>query len=158
MREGASGPASPHPFPLPIKGRGIKSIDCALQDMRGSECVHFFGAPGAAHVRFNHRPLDGLRRPAFVPEEDREIERREVAGEGPDRLGTRAVASVHVEREADDESDDMFAGAEGGKRFEDEVRDLALPIEFSLDTMGHFIDWSRDAPFQVIRGEGECAV
>jgi hypothetical protein len=24
--------------------------------------------------------------------------------------------------------------------------------------MSHFIDWQRNAPFQVIRGEGECAV
>jgi hypothetical protein len=24
--------------------------------------------------------------------------------------------------------------------------------------MNEFIDWKRDVPFQVIRGEGECAV
>jgi hypothetical protein len=24
--------------------------------------------------------------------------------------------------------------------------------------MNHFIDWNRSAPFEVIRGEGECAV
>jgi hypothetical protein len=24
--------------------------------------------------------------------------------------------------------------------------------------MNHFIDWNRKVPFQVIRGEGECAV
>ena len=36
--------------------------------------------------------------------------------------------------------------------------DLALPIEFGLETMSQFIDWSRNVPFQVIRGEGECAV
>jgi hypothetical protein len=24
--------------------------------------------------------------------------------------------------------------------------------------MSHFIDWQRGEPFQVIRGEGECAV
>jgi hypothetical protein len=24
--------------------------------------------------------------------------------------------------------------------------------------MSHFIDWQRSEPFQVIRGEGECAV
>jgi hypothetical protein len=24
--------------------------------------------------------------------------------------------------------------------------------------MNHFIDWDRKVPFQVIRGEGECAV
>jgi sulfite reductase beta subunit-like hemoprotein len=51
-----------------------------------------------------------------------------------------------------------FAERVGTRRFEDEVRDLALPIEFSLETMNHFIDWQRNAPFEVIRGEGECAV
>jgi hypothetical protein len=38
------------------------------------------------------------------------------------------------------------------------VKDLTLPIEFNLENMNHFIDWNREAPFQVIRGEGECAV
>jgi sulfite reductase beta subunit-like hemoprotein len=51
-----------------------------------------------------------------------------------------------------------FAGRVGTTVFEDQVRDLALPIEFGLETMSHFIDWSRSAPFEVIRGEGECAV
>ena len=37
-------------------------------------------------------------------------------------------------------------------------RDLALPVEFGLETMNMFIDWNRNEPFQVIRGEGECAV
>ena len=36
--------------------------------------------------------------------------------------------------------------------------DLALPPEFSLETMQMFIDWNRKVPFEVIRGEGECAV
>ena len=36
--------------------------------------------------------------------------------------------------------------------------DLALPVEFGLENMNHFIDWSKNEPFQVIRGEGECAV
>ena len=43
-------------------------------------------------------------------------------------------------------------------RFEDEVRDLAMPVEFGLENMQYFIDWQRKEPFQVIRGEGECAV
>ena len=37
-------------------------------------------------------------------------------------------------------------------------RDLALPVEFGLETMNHFIDWNRNVPFEVVRGEGECAV
>jgi sulfite reductase beta subunit-like hemoprotein len=56
------------------------------------------------------------------------------------------------------EAFNAFAGRVGAKAFEDRVRDLALPIEFSLETMTTFIDWTKDVPFQVVRGEGECAV
>ena len=38
------------------------------------------------------------------------------------------------------------------------VKDLSMPVNFELETMNQFIDWNRDVPFQVIRGEGECAV
>jgi sulfite reductase beta subunit-like hemoprotein len=69
----------------------------------------------------------------------------------------RWVRMYEAER-LEGEEFNAFAERVGTKRFEDEVRDLALPIEFSLDTMNHFIDWSRNAPFQVIRGEGECAI
>jgi sulfite reductase beta subunit-like hemoprotein len=63
--------------------------------------------------------------------------------------------------EAEREGEELFnAYAErvGTTRFEDEVRELALPIEFGLETMNHFIDWNRFEPYQVVRGEGECAV
>ncbi len=63
------------------------------------------------------------------------------------------------EAERDDgEEFNAFAERVGAPRFEAEVKDLAMPIEFSLETMSHFIDWQRNAPFEVIRGEGECAV
>jgi sulfite reductase beta subunit-like hemoprotein len=51
-----------------------------------------------------------------------------------------------------------YARRVGTTPFEDAVKDLTLPIEFGLDTMNTFIDWSRNVPFQVIRGEGECAI
>ena len=51
-----------------------------------------------------------------------------------------------------------FAERVGTKAFEDQVRDLAMPIEFGLETMENFIDWTKNVPFQVVRGEGECAV
>lgn len=63
-----------------------------------------------------------------------------------------------AERSADTETFNEFAERVGTKRFEDEVSDLTLPIEFSLENMNHFIDWSKSVPFQVVRGEGECAV
>jgi sulfite reductase beta subunit-like hemoprotein len=51
-----------------------------------------------------------------------------------------------------------FADRVGPAEFEARVRDLTLPVEFSLQTMNHFIDWTGNGPFEVIRGEGECAV
>ncbi len=38
------------------------------------------------------------------------------------------------------------------------MRDLALPVEFGIESMNMFIDWNRSGPFEVIRGEGECAI
>jgi sulfite reductase beta subunit-like hemoprotein len=57
-----------------------------------------------------------------------------------------------------DEEFNAFAERVGSARFEDEVRDLAMPVEFGLETMKYFMDWTKDVPFEVIRGEGECAV
>ena len=51
-----------------------------------------------------------------------------------------------------------FAERVGTGRFEDEIRDLSIPAEFNLENMLQFIDWSRRDPYQVIRGEGECAI
>jgi sulfite reductase (ferredoxin) len=51
-----------------------------------------------------------------------------------------------------------FVERVGTQDFEAQVKDLTLPIEFSLDNMNYFIDWTKNAPFEVIRGEGECAV
>jgi sulfite reductase beta subunit-like hemoprotein len=69
----------------------------------------------------------------------------------------RWIRMYEAERK-DGEAFNDFAERVEGIRFEDEVRDLALPVEFSLENMAHFIDWQRKEPFQVIRGEGECAV
>ncbi|MFI4992619.1 MAG: nitrite/sulfite reductase [Solirubrobacterales bacterium] len=41
---------------------------------------------------------------------------------------------------------------------ESQVKDLSMPVDFGLESMNQFIDWNRDVPFEVIRGEGECAV
>ncbi|HWG07564.1 MAG TPA: nitrite/sulfite reductase [Solirubrobacteraceae bacterium] len=46
----------------------------------------------------------------------------------------------------------------GSEELEAAVKDLSMPVDFSLETMNQFIDWNRDVPFEVIRGEGECAV
>jgi sulfite reductase beta subunit-like hemoprotein len=51
-----------------------------------------------------------------------------------------------------------FVQRVGNPELEALVKELSLPVEFGLETMNTFIDWNRDVPFQVIRGEGECAV
>jgi sulfite reductase beta subunit-like hemoprotein len=58
----------------------------------------------------------------------------------------------------DGEEFNAFVERVGTTALEDEVRELAMPVEFNLENMNHFMDWSRKEPFQVIRGEGECAV
>jgi sulfite reductase (ferredoxin) len=62
-----------------------------------------------------------------------------------------------AERE-DGEEFNAYAERVGAVRFEEEVLELGVPIEFSLENMSHFIDWQRNEAFEVIRGEGECAV
>jgi len=69
----------------------------------------------------------------------------------------RWVRMYERERE-DGEEFNAFVARVGNERFETEVQELALPVEFSLETMGHFIDWNRHEPYKVVRGEGECAV
>jgi sulfite reductase beta subunit-like hemoprotein len=51
-----------------------------------------------------------------------------------------------------------FAERVGTAELEALVKDLSMPVDFGLETMNTFIDWNRNVPFEVIRGEGECAV
>jgi sulfite reductase (ferredoxin) len=51
-----------------------------------------------------------------------------------------------------------FVDRVGAPEFEQRVKDLTMPIEFNLENMNQFIDFNREAPFVVQRGEGECAV
>jgi sulfite reductase beta subunit-like hemoprotein len=51
-----------------------------------------------------------------------------------------------------------FTKRVGTPELEALVKELSLPVDFGLETMNQFIDWNRDVPFEVIRGEGECAV
>ncbi len=51
-----------------------------------------------------------------------------------------------------------FAERVGTAAFEEQVKDLAMPAEFNLENMNVFMDWGKDVPFEVVRGEGECAV
>jgi sulfite reductase (ferredoxin) len=69
----------------------------------------------------------------------------------------RWVRFYESERE-DGEEFNAFAARVGTHAFEEQVKDLAMPVEFSLENMNYFIDWTKSQPFQVERGEGECAV
>ena len=101
-----------------------------------------------AHRRQLRRRRDRLRpAPEGAPaRQARAGGRREVAGLLRARARRRARSST------------SSPAASARRRFEDEVRELALPVEFGLETMDHFIDWSKKVPFVVERGEGECAV
>jgi|SRR5215213_2471013 len=56
------------------------------------------------------------------------------------------------------EAFNTFVERAGTDRFEAEVKDLTMPVEFGLETLDQFVDWSRSDPYKVERGEGECAV
>ncbi len=59
---------------------------------------------------------------------------------------------------ADGEEFTAFVDRVEASEFEARVKDLTLPIEFSLENMTYFVDWTKNVPFEVVRGEGECAV
>jgi sulfite reductase (ferredoxin) len=69
----------------------------------------------------------------------------------------RWVRFYESDRE-DGEEFNTFVERVGTPEFEARVKDLTMPIEFNLENMNYFIDWTKNAPFEVIRGEGECAV
>jgi sulfite reductase (ferredoxin) len=70
----------------------------------------------------------------------------------------RWVRLYEADRAGAGEEFNAFAERVGAGRFEEEVKDLTLPVEFSLETMQQFIDWNRSSPYKVERGEGECAI
>jgi sulfite reductase (ferredoxin) len=69
----------------------------------------------------------------------------------------RWVRHYEAER-TEGEHFNAFVDRVGAAEFETLVKDLTMPIEFNLQNMEQFIDWTKNAPFVVERGEGECAV
>ena len=69
----------------------------------------------------------------------------------------RWIRFYEAERE-DGEEFNAFAGRVGSAKFTELVKDLSLPVDFNIENLDFFIDWSRKDLYQVIRGEGECAV
>ena len=111
--------------------------------------------------------VGGHTMPAYIAHIGGEFEKGEVIYGG--RLKVRLPAKrvpdaverwirMYESERRDGEEFNAFAARVGTGRFEDEVRDLALPAEFKLENMLEFIDWSRRDPYKVERGEGECAI
>ncbi|HEY6399577.1 MAG TPA: nitrite/sulfite reductase [Solirubrobacteraceae bacterium] len=65
---------------------------------------------------------------------------------------------LYESQRLDGEEFNAFVDRVGPAEFEARVKDLTMPIEFNLENMSYFVDWSRNGPFEVVRGEGECAV
>ena len=65
---------------------------------------------------------------------------------------------LYEDDRSDGEEFNAFVERVGTETFEAEVKDLTMPVEFSLETLDQFVDWSRSDPYKVERGEGECAV
>jgi sulfite reductase beta subunit-like hemoprotein len=86
----------------------------------------------------------------------RRLKSRLPAKRVPDAV-ERWLRMYEAERQ-EGESFEAYAERVGNERFEAEVKELTLPAEFSLETMEEFIDWNRSTPYEVIRGEGECAI
>jgi len=74
----------------------------------------------------------------------------------PDAI-ERWIGHYEANREEGEEWND-FVERVGTGELEGLVKDLSMPVDFELETMNQFIDWNRNVPFEVIRGEGECAV
>ncbi len=69
----------------------------------------------------------------------------------------RWVRFYESDRE-DGEEFTSFVERVGAERFTELVKDLSLPVEFNVENMSFFMDWNRNELYQVVRGEGECAI
>jgi sulfite reductase (ferredoxin) len=74
----------------------------------------------------------------------------------PDAI-ERWIRQYESNRHDGEEWNEYFARVGTGE-LEAVVKDLSMPVDFGLESMNQFIDWNRDVPFEVVRGEGECAV
>jgi sulfite reductase (ferredoxin) len=111
--------------------------------------------------------VGGRQMPAYIPHIGGNYEGGEVI------FGTRLKSRLPAKRvpeaverwirlyeaeRAEGEEFNAFAERAGAARFEESIKELTLPAEFSLETMQQFIDWNRSSPYKVERGEGECAI
>jgi sulfite reductase beta subunit-like hemoprotein len=138
-------------------------------NIKMSGCPNGCGQHHIANIGFTGASIKlGARTvPAYIPHLAGNFENGSVAmGQ---RLKSRLPAKrvpeaverwlAHYQRErVEGEDFNAFVARIGTASFEQLVADLALPPDFTLETMNDFIDWNRSEPFAVVRGEGECAV
>ena len=68
-------------------------VDGSLKDMGRRQGIDLLGTLGAAHVGINHCALNGLRRPALIPQEQWQLERRQGFARMPARIGSEGCRS-----------------------------------------------------------------
>jgi sulfite reductase (ferredoxin) len=152
-----------------IEAMAIEDPLTRAVNIKMSGCPNGCGQHHIANIGFTGASIKiGARTvPAYIPHLAGNFEGGSVAmGQRlKSRLPAKRVPEAverwlgHYQRErVEGEQFNAFVERVGTASFEELVRDLSLPPEFSLETMNHFIDWNRNEPFQVIRGEGECAV
>ena len=121
-------------------------IDSALQDVACRKLVHQFSAAGAAGVGVDQRPRHRLRRPALVPEQDRQIKVRYVARKGAAGLASRRFAAIQVERQADDDALHLL--------LRDELRQGCLVLAEFAACNG--VRRAGNRPARIAQGKADC--
>ena len=58
----------------------------------------------------------------------------------------------------DGESFNAFIDRTGIAGFEEQIKELSLPVKFDDEHHNEFIDWNRSTLYKLERGEGECSV
>lgn len=78
------------------------------------------------------------------------------AKRGPDAV-ERFINLYERDRNEGESFNDFFDRV-GKEPFQEAVADLVIPGEFSDDNQSMFIDWGKSELYQMVRGEGECAM
>ena len=90
---------------------GAEGVERALQDVGGRQGVDGAGALAPGQIGLQHGPGHRHGGQALVPECDRQIALgQQIAGKLPHRLAARALAAVHVQRQADDQAAHIALG------------------------------------------------
>lgn len=139
-------------------------------DIRMSGCPNGCSQHHIAQIGFNGASMkfDGKTVPAYLVQIGARAE-----GGGKFNFGQRLKVRIPAKRvpaaierwlclyedqRQDGEEFPDFVERVGTKPFEEAAKDLTLPVEYSAETEEVFVDWQRQGLFEVIRGEGECAV